>query len=138
MGSSGNLIGKTRDAGWQIGLKRTLPFQADQVWEWMLSSAGADVWLGPGAQIEWKKGMKYKLPGGTGGEVRVFKPDSHFRITRQPGGYPRPSTIQVRIIKRGEKTLLAFHEEHLPDEKERQNRKTHYLQVVEKITNDLE
>ncbi len=44
MGNSGNLIGKTRDAGWQIGLKRTLPFQADQVWEWMLSSAGADVW----------------------------------------------------------------------------------------------
>jgi activator of HSP90 ATPase len=137
MTGSGNQVGKTRDAGWQIGLRRTLSCPADQIWDWMLSSSGVEHWLGSGAQLKWKKGMNFKLKDGTTGELRVYKPGSHFRITRHPADYPRPSTIQVRVVQRGEKTLLAFHEEHLPDENERRRRKTHYLRVLEKIKSDL-
>jgi hypothetical protein len=137
MTGSDNQVGKTRDTGWQIGLRRTLAYPADQVWGWMLSSSGADHWLGPGADLNWEEGKDYNLQDGTTGEIRVYIPGSHFRITRQPTDYARPSTIQVRVIERGDKTLLAFHEEHLPDAEERQRRKTHYLQVIEKINNDL-
>jgi uncharacterized protein YndB with AHSA1/START domain len=44
-------IGKTKDAGWQIGVSRTLAHPADKVWELLTSERGTAVWLGPGAGL---------------------------------------------------------------------------------------
>jgi len=101
-----------------------------------MSSAGKNVRLEPGAHLGWEEEKKYKIQDGTGGEIWVSKPETHFRITRQPGAYPRLLTVQARIFSQ-EKKFLAFLEEHLLDENERQRRKTHYLPMIETLNNDL-
>lgn len=127
--------GLTQDSGWQIGLKRTLPIPFEILWDWMLSKNGLNIWLGEGPDFRFQAGETYELDDGTRGKVRVYKINSHWRLTRQPNNpeYKRPSVIQIRILESGDNTMLAFHEEHLPTQTERQARKTFYLGVVEKI-----
>lgn len=38
--------GLTKDAGWQIGVTRTLPTDLDIAWDYLLSPAGLSLWLG--------------------------------------------------------------------------------------------
>ncbi len=127
--------GLTKNSGWQIGLRRTLPIPAGDLWRAILSPEGIRIWLGPGKPFEFKGGSTYLLDDGTSGEVKVFQPGSHWRITRKPpgGDGERGSTIQVRISAKEDRSVLSFHEEHLPDEVSRQSRKTHYLAVIEKL-----
>ncbi|MCJ7716133.1 MAG: hypothetical protein MUO54_06400 [Anaerolineales bacterium] len=112
-----NSTGLTKDTGWQISLRRTLPYPLIQVWELLVSAEGIRTWLGTGYQ-------------------GVIKPLSHIRITRHPqdNAYPRSSTIQVRVLEKGEKSILIFHEEYLPNQQERVRRRSFYLEVMEKIT----
>jgi uncharacterized protein YndB with AHSA1/START domain len=116
-------VGQTAGTGFQIGAQRTLPIPPDEVWELLMSPDGVRTWLG-GAVPRWEKGEKYALKDGSGGEVRVFKPGSHLRMTWQPEGWPRASTIQVRVMPKGEgKSVLSFHQEHLPGAAEREERR---------------
>ena len=131
--------GLTKDTGWQIGLRRTLSIPAPVLWDWMLSPDGITVWLGQIVDFQMEPGTGYQLVDGTVGEIRVYKPGSHWRMTRLPSGgdYPRPSVMQIRILESGEKSTLAFHEEHLPNQEERSTRRQFYLGVVEEIKERL-
>lgn len=133
-------VGLTKNAGWQIGLRRTLSVPAQVLWDFMLSQDGLEIWLGMGEPFKFIPGIKYKLFDGTTGEVRVIDKGSQWRISRKPANprYERPSTIQVRIIDKADQCTLAFHEEHLPDERSRKIRKTFYLNVMELIKDRLE
>lgn len=42
-------VGKTRDAGWQIGASRTMDHPLARVWTALVESP--DLWLGPGAYL---------------------------------------------------------------------------------------
>jgi hypothetical protein len=105
------------------------------LWNFLLSPEGLEIWLGAGIPFEFEEGSTYQLKDGTYGEVRVISPGSHWRITRQPRdpAYQRASTIQVRVIDKGEKSVLAFHEEHLPNQHQRESRRDYYLGVFQKI-----
>ena len=98
--------GLTRDTGWQIGLRRTLDAPVELIWAWMLSTSGREIWLGEGPDFLFVAGQDYELLDGTSGKIQVFQPGSHWRITRNPpdSAYFRPSLIQIRIIRSGEKT----------------------------------
>lgn len=116
-------VGQTEAAGFNVGVRRTLPLPADEAWRLLTSAEGVQAWLG-GAPPRWEKGQAYRLADGSSGEVRVFNPGSHLRITWQPEGWPRPSTIQVRVMPSGErKTVVSFHQEHLPGAAERDERR---------------
>jgi len=67
----------------------------------------------------------------------VVQPGSHLRITRQPPGWSRPSTIQVRVMPAGAKTTLSFHEEHLPGAAERQERRAHFAAALDELQRRL-
>jgi hypothetical protein len=129
-------IGLTKDAGYQIGVRRTIQTLHAPAWELVFSTQGLELWLGPSTDLDLKEGQSYKLRDGTSGQVRVFKPGSHARITWHPPEYDRASTIQVRVIEKGDKTVIAFHQEHLPDSEARDNRRAHFkraLDVLETI-----
>ena len=132
-------IGLTKDSGWQIGLRRTLSIPAEILWEFLLSPTGIETWLGKGDPFEFQAGIKYLLDDGTKGEIKVFLPGSHWRITRLPPDktYSKPSTIQIRIMPKDNRCVLAFHEEHLPDEVSRISRKIHFLAVIENLKDYL-
>jgi len=124
-------VGLTKDVGWQIGARATLDVSSRILWDALISPAGVCVWLGECINIEWRKGAGYRLPDGTVGAVRVFKPYSHLRLTWQPPSYPRPSTIQVHAISKGNRAVLAFHQEHLPDQQARFVRRDFFRQALD-------
>jgi uncharacterized protein YndB with AHSA1/START domain len=124
-------VGLTKSVGYQVGARRTLPVRLEKAWQLVLLPEAVDLWLGPAERIELKPRVKYQLADGTAGEVRVFHPGSHLRITRQPTGWLRSSTIQVRVVPRGERTTVAFHEEHLPDATERERRRAQYHRALD-------
>ena len=129
-------VGQTGDTGFQIGVRRTLPISAEDAWRLVTSADGVRAWLGGAPEMRWEKGETYALEDGSGGEVRVFKPGSHLRITWGPEGWPRRSTVQVRVMPSGErKTVVSFHQEHLPGAAERDERRRFFeaaLDVLER------
>jgi uncharacterized protein YndB with AHSA1/START domain len=128
-------VGKTADAGYQIGVSRTIPFAEEAVWGLLLSPEGQAVWLG--GPIEVEQGAKYSLADGARGEVRVYTPWSHIRLTWQPPGWARPSLIQVRVIPAKTGTTLSFHQEHLRDGAARSQMKARWERVIEELTEKL-
>lgn len=128
-------VGQTRDTGWQIGVRRTLPITHTEAWKLITSPAGLSVWLGNGADLHLSQGESYELADGATGEVRVLAPDSHLRITWLPKGvgWPGPSTIQVRVLPNGEKTVIAFHQEHLPGPEAREERRAFFDAALDEL-----
>ena len=58
-----------------------------------------------------------------------------LRITWLPKGrgWPRPSTIQVRVVPKGDKTTVVFHEEHLPGPDEREERRAFFKGALDEL-----
>jgi hypothetical protein len=65
--------------------------------------------------------------------MRVVNPGSHLRLTWQPPGWAKPSTIQVRVMASGERTVLSFHEERLPGAEERDARRRHFEAALDAL-----
>ncbi len=126
-------VGITKDAGWQIGARRTFPIELETAWRLLVSPEGLQTWLGaPTGQFQ-EKGGRYELADGTSGEIRVYKPNSHLRLTWHPPGWPRPATIQVRVIPSGEKTVIAFHQEQMPGPEARETRRTFFKNALDAL-----
>lgn len=126
-------VGLTKDVGYQIGVRRTLPLTPEEAWRRVTSARGLRAWLGDAPVMPLEKGTSYELADGATGEIRVFAPGSHLRLTWQPGEWPRPSTIQVRVIDKGDRATIAFHQEHLPDAAAREARREHFKAALDAL-----
>jgi hypothetical protein len=132
-GSSNTPVGLTKDSGWQVGARRTLSISAIQLWERLLSPEGQRVWLGEVGALDFKLGAEYLLSDGTRGKLKTLKDRSHVRLTWQPDGWSRASTLQIRVIPKDERSILALHQEHLPDAATRQDRKQFFSEVLDQF-----
>jgi uncharacterized protein YndB with AHSA1/START domain len=126
-------VGQTADGAFQVGVRRTLPMAHDDAWRLVTSAQGVRAWLGETSGFAWEKGAAYATPGGAAGQVRVFKPGSHLRMTWRPPGWARPSTIQVRVLPAGGRTTIAFHQERLPGAAEREERRRHFEAALDAL-----
>lgn len=127
-------VGKTKDVGWQIGARRTFPIALEDAWALLTSPAGIAIWLGNDVTLGPTKGAEYGLLDGTTGEMRVFKPDSHLRLTWHPLGWPRSSTIQVRVVPTNpDKTVVIFHQENMPGPQEREDRRAFFHAALDAL-----
>ncbi len=124
-------VGKTAAVGYQIGVRRTLPCGEEALWSLLLSPEGQTIWLG--GAIELEDGARYTLDNGTTGQVKVYKPWSHIRLTWQPHGWARPSTVQVRVAAASRGTTLSFHQDQLADGAARSAMKAHWEGVIEQL-----
>lgn len=129
------VLGQTKDTGFQVGVSRTIAISREAAWCWISSPAGMENWLDVGAGFPLEKSQQYRLADGSTGEVRVVS-GKHIRITFHPEGWPRPSTIQVRVEPKGEKTVVSFHEEHLPSEQVREERRNHFKAALDSMAED--
>jgi len=128
-------VGKTARAGYEIGVRRTLSCSDEQLWALLLSPEGLRTWLGGAAEIA--GGAPFALDNGTSGEIKVYKPWSHIRLTWQPAGWAEPSTLQVRVIPASRGTTVSFHHEHLSGAAEREAMKAHWERVVGRLAEML-
>lgn len=128
-------VGETADAGYQIGVRRTLTCSAEQLWDLLLSGAGTRVWLGGAVDIA--EGTRFSLDDGTSGMISVFRSGSHIRLTWQPLNRPTPTTLQIRVIPAKTGTTLAIHQERLRDGEERTAMRAHWRRVIEELSGRL-
>lgn len=127
-----HVIGHTKTTGFQVGIRRTFPINLNAAWALITSPVGLAIWLG-----EIKAPMNYDdnftTKNGEHGEIKVFKENSHIRLTWKPEAWSKASTIQVRVIPNEEKTTISFHQENLPGPKEREERHAHFEMCLDKL-----
>ncbi|MDT0380630.1 SRPBCC domain-containing protein [Streptomyces sp. DSM 42041] len=133
--------GLTRDAGWQIGVSKTLPLPPEAVWDFLTCDEGLALWLGPGARLPRDKGAAYETPDGVRGELRSLRPADRVRLTWRPPGWAHDTTLQVAVSPApgtaGARTVLRFHQEHLADAAERERQRAHWRSVMDAVTDAL-
>ncbi|WP_261306133.1 SRPBCC domain-containing protein [Paenibacillus andongensis] len=125
-------VGLTASVGFQIGVRRTLPFFQEETWELLTSTRGRKLWLGDAPSAQIVKGHKFATQEGTTGEFRVVKPQEQLRLSWQPAGFPNSSTLQIRLLPAASpgKTTISFHQEKLDTAEQREAMKVHWEEVI--------
>lgn len=127
----GRVVGLTADAGYQIGVRRTLPIDRDRAWDFLLSPEGLRLWLGNVTDLDLQVGAVYSSVEGITGEFRVVKPKEQLRLTWKPKGWEKPSTLQIRLLSsRPDKTTISFHQEKLSDAAARERMKERWEEAL--------
>ena len=129
--------GSTKDAGFQMGIRRTFSIPVNKVWEFLFSDEGLLIWLGKTNELEWKKGEPFRTSNRTDGMVRVFSPLSHIRITWKKKGWENSSLVQMRTIKGKNKTTIAFHQDRLTGPEQRDEMLKHWEKILNKLEKNL-
>jgi uncharacterized protein YndB with AHSA1/START domain len=131
------MVGQTKDAGFQIGVSRTVPFPVEHVWKFLVSPEGLGLWLGADARLGTEKGAAYATANGTAGEVRSFHENNRVRLTWRPRDWDHDTTVQVAVTASGDSTVLRFHQEWLADAGERGRQRDHWQAVMTAVVEAL-
>jgi uncharacterized protein YndB with AHSA1/START domain len=130
--------GRTKDAGWQIGVSKTIDRPVDEVWDFVTSPAGVAIWLGEGVTLLNEKGTAYETKDGTRGELRSFRELTRVRVTWQPEDWSHETTLQLAVTATGPgKARLVVHQERLADAAEREQQRVHWQGVVNQLVATL-
>ncbi|MDY7100597.1 MAG: SRPBCC domain-containing protein [Actinomycetota bacterium] len=126
-------VGLTRDAGWQIGVSRTVAADLGAVWDLLVSAEGLALWLGEGVDVPLVTGQQYETAAGTVGEVRSLRPYDRVRITWQPADRPQPATVQIAVRQAANGCSVRFHTERLDSSDEREVMRVHWKRVAAEL-----
>ena len=130
--------GETADAGFQVGVQRTIGVEADRLWAFLTGPQGLPLWLGDGAEaLAFTEGESYETDDGASGDIRSVYPPERLRLTWQPAGWENQSTLQLYLQDKGDRTALRFHQEKLRDSEQRSEMKAHWTEVLERIKASL-
>lgn len=130
---SARSTGLTKDAGWEVGVSRTLPQSPDAVWEFISGPRGLELWLGAGARLTPESGAPYETDVGVTGEVRGYRPGDRIRVTYGD------TTVQVAVSAAGGgRAVLVFHQERMASAEERERQRAHWRQVMDQVTEALD
>ena len=105
-------VGLTKGAGWEIGVSRTVPHDAEAVWK-VLDDVPS--WL-----------------GGEPESVRSHRPMDRIRV-----GW-KGTVVQVVIRPAKTGTSIRLHQEHLRSADEREAQRAHWKGVLDRIAGRLD
>lgn len=128
-------VGLTRDVGWELGVRRTLPVSPERLWRHLVG-AGLATWLGAAA-LPAAKGERYETGDRTRGELRSLRPGHRIRLTWQPAGWSHDSTLQLTVLPARSGAVLAVHQERLASADERQALLAHWREVIGRLAVEL-
>jgi uncharacterized protein YndB with AHSA1/START domain len=124
-------VGRTRDAGWQIGVSRTVDRPVEEVWAFLTAPEGMAIWLGDGVTVLSEPGAGYETTDGIRGETRSFHELDRIRLTWQPSGWTHDTTLQLAVRAAGPgRAMLRVHQERLADATEREQQRRHWQEVI--------
>ncbi|WP_261800132.1 SRPBCC domain-containing protein [Paenibacillus sp. PAMC21692] len=136
MNKTGNvrLVGQTASAGFQIGIRRTLPISPEQAWAFLTSSEGLKLWIGTVSFRKLKEGETFISEEGITGQFRVVKPPRQIRLKWGKTGWDKPSTLQIRLLSdKPDRTTISFHQENLDHPGTREQMKLHWEDVLNAV-----
>lgn len=128
-------VGKTKDAGWEIGVRRTLPISVEEAWELLVTQPGMGYWLGNDAELCFEKGSAFHTEEGNVGKIKSYAEGKLIRLSWQPRDWTFPSTLQVRVIPSKTKATISFHQERLTDGEQRERMRAHWTEVLDQLSN---
>lgn len=120
--------GKTKDAGWELGVRTTVAAPIDEVWAFLLGD-GLPLWLGDIAALPSETGQPYATKDGVRGTVRGRKDGSRLRISWQPDDWPHDSILQLTVKAAPTGTTIGIHHEQLENREERNLMLGHWKNV---------
>jgi uncharacterized protein YndB with AHSA1/START domain len=124
-------VGRTRDAGWQIGVSKTVDRPVEEVWDFITSPEGMAIWLGEGVTVRPERGAGYETAAGIQGETRGFRERDRVRLTWRPADWSHDTTLQLAVRSAGEgRAMLRIHQERLADAAERERQRDHWQGVL--------
>jgi uncharacterized protein YndB with AHSA1/START domain len=126
-------IGLTKNAGFQVGTRKTFPVSVETAWDFLISARGTSIWLGLINPDSLDVGTPFTTSNGVEGQIKVLKPYSHLRMKWKPSDWTNTSTLQIRVIPAKDKTTISFHQEKLLDEHQRNSMKSFWQSVLGKI-----
>jgi uncharacterized protein YndB with AHSA1/START domain len=130
-------VGQTADAGFQVGVQRSVDASRSKTWE--LLTSRPELWLGPQAAVTFEEGARYEVPAAgdspaAAGEIRVVKPGDRLRLTWQPDDWAGPATVQLALLESASgKTAIQAHLEKLPDGAAREAMRTRWRDALERV-----
>lgn len=109
-------VGLSKDAGVQIGVRKTMAATKERVWDFLMSSEGLSLWIGDVPSLELQVGHEYDSKEGVTGKLTVVVPYHKLRLTWKRKEWDNPSRLQIYVLstKTG-KTTIAIHQEMLDD-----------------------
>lgn len=128
------VTGETKDAGFQVGTQRTMSLPSAAAWELLADPEGIECWVGgPAPDLELTPGSTVETANGYRLEVRTVDPGSRLRVRWTPPERDDPTTLQIYLQDKGEKTAVRFHHEHLADADERERMRARWKGVLEQL-----
>lgn len=129
---SGDTVGLTKDAGWEMGVRQTVPAPLEVVWGFLMGE-GLTLWLGEVDALPTEKGSPYETRDGVRGVVRSYTDAAKVRMSWQPDDWPHDTLLQVTVKAAETGTTVGFHHEKLADRDERRMMLGHWKNVVAAI-----
>ena len=125
-------IGETAAEGFQIGVTRVLDIEPEEAWRLMTEEPGRSLWLGKTEKMP-RQGESYNTSEGTTGRVTSFTEGRHVRLTWQPHGWSKPSSLQFYVLPTGGKTSFRFHQERLTSANQREEMRIRWQAVLDRL-----
>ncbi|PRY67524.1 activator of Hsp90 ATPase-like protein [Glaciihabitans tibetensis] len=130
-----NTNGQTKDAGWDVGVRKTVDAPLDVVWVFLLGK-GLDIWLG-NTRLSLEKGARYETDDDISGHIISVSDKSRIRMTWQPGEWDHDSVLHVTVKTTPIGTTIGFEQERLANRDERKIMLTHWKEVLDRLQHGL-
>ncbi|MBW7473934.1 SRPBCC domain-containing protein [Paenibacillus oenotherae] len=132
-------VGTTKDAGVQIGVRKTMALTKERVWDFLTSSKGLPLWIGELPSLTLQAGHEYESKEGVSGKITVVVPYHKLRMTWKRPEWDNPSRLQIYFLSTNTgKTTIAIHQEMLEDVYMREVMRRHWEEMLHKLNNDEE
>lgn len=129
--SSEKPAGKTRDTGFQVGVRKTVRGNTLYTWDFLFSEKGLGIWLGNIDPDDLVIRRKFSLSNQVTGKITVFEPYSYLTMDWKKNGWDNASQLQVRVTGSGEdSTVVSFLQEMLAGPEQREEMKAHWEEIL--------
>jgi uncharacterized protein YndB with AHSA1/START domain len=128
--------GSTKDAGWELGVRTTVPVPLETAWTYLLGD-GLKTWLGDIDALPVEKGDAYQTRDGVRGTIRSLTPGVRVRLSWQPEDWPHDTTLQLTVKEAATGTTIGIHHEKLADREERKLMLGHWKAVATALEREL-
>jgi uncharacterized protein YndB with AHSA1/START domain len=128
--------GPTKDAGWEVGVRKTVAASLPVVWEYLMGD-GMALWLGE-TEFKRERDELYDTEDGVRGEVRTVTENVRLRLTWQPKDWPHDTVLEINVKEVPAGTTIVIHHDHLRDREERYMMLGHWKNVIADLANVIE
>jgi uncharacterized protein YndB with AHSA1/START domain len=127
--------GSTKDAGWEVGVRRTVAAPVAAVWSFLLGD-GLPLWLGR-TTLTLEKGAEYATDDEIAGRILSYTEGLRVRLSWQPSEWDHDSTLQLTVRAAETGATIGFHQEGLSGREERKIMLGHWKEVVQELDDAL-